>query len=111
MHSYTNNHRQGAKMKRDYLLKHVENFEELVLALDEIQNDERNATETKDYLQMITKLRILKDLHFLWRNEDNRINNPKKEDKKLTVLYHYIDTWIENLVDFVEYNKSYKVQR
>ena len=93
-------------MNRDYQLKHVENFDELVLALDEIQNDERNATEPKDYYKIISKLRILENLHFLWKNEDNRVNNPEKEDKKLTVLYGYIETWIAFTEGFVSYNKS-----
>lgn len=92
-------------MKRNYTLKHVKNvrnFEELVLALDELQNDYRLAWTQKEHDAIISKLRILKDLHFLWKNEDYRLNNKKKEDKKLTVLYGYIELWIADLEEYMQ---------
>ena len=84
-------------MKRNYSLEDIRNFEQLVLALDKLQNDHRFANEQKDYDEMIRKLRILKNLHFLWKNEDYRLNNKEKEDKKLTVLYGYIEIWLDDL--------------
>jgi hypothetical protein len=94
-------------MKRNYRFKHVEdvrNFKELVLALDELQNDYSLASTEKDYDAIIKKLRILKDLHFLWKNEDYRLNNKEKEDKKLTVLYGYIDLWHDDLEEYMYNN-------
>lgn len=84
-------------MRRNYSLKDIRNFEQLVLALDKLQDDHRLAWGQKDHEAILKKLRILKDLHFLWKNEDYRLNNKEKEDKKLTVLYGYIEIWIDDL--------------